>query len=333
MAANVNNYIAAANAAVSKNIQIRKALADNKPNYANLANASVNQAARNRANAAENNASTAQTAIRGKTLVEGEKIKADTEKDIRGINKKARMTGMLAGGAALLGIGAIEMNKKEEPDARLELLQQQGEYWRTRYEQAGKDVDEAEARYKSLSEQLDSGGGKSSGSESSSDSGGSSSNNTNNTNNTNSASDGWSKLSKVIRYAEGTLGDKGYTTQYTGSQFTDTSRHPRQIKKGGGYSSDAAGAYQFLSTTWDGAKKALGLTDFSPASQEKAGRYLTTNRGVNPDQIYSTKEEFTAAIDKLSKEWAGLPTAKTGTSYYGQGGKSIDDLWNRYQGF
>jgi hypothetical protein len=158
MAANVNNYIAAANAAVSKNVQIRKALADNKPNYANLANASVNQAARNRANVAANNASTAQTAIKAETLVEGEKIKADTEKDIRGINKKARMTGMLAGGAALLGIGAIEMNKEEEPDARLELVQQQSEYWKNRYEQAGKDIDEAEARYKSLGEQLDSGG-------------------------------------------------------------------------------------------------------------------------------------------------------------------------------
>lgn len=183
MAANVNNYISAANAAVSKNVRIRKALADNKPNYANLANASVNQAARNRANVAANNASTAQTAIKGKTLVEGQQIKADTEKDIRGINKKARMTGMLAGGAALLGIGAIEMNKKEEPDARLELLQQQSGYWQNRYDQAGKDVDEAEARYKSLSEQIDNGGGKSSGSESLSDSGGSSSSNTNNTNN------------------------------------------------------------------------------------------------------------------------------------------------------
>jgi len=176
MAANVNNYIAAANAAVSKNVRIRKALADNKPNYANLANASVNQAARNRANVAANNASTAETAIRGKTLVEGQQIKADTEKDIRGIDKKARMTGMLAGGAALLGIGAIEMNKEEEPDARLELLQQQNDYWRNRYEQAGKDVDEAGARYDALTEQMNK-GGKSGNSSSSSntDSGGSSS--------------------------------------------------------------------------------------------------------------------------------------------------------------
>ena len=170
MAANVNNYIAAANAAVSKNVRIRKALADNKPNYANLANASVNQAARNRANVAANNASTAETAIRGKTLVEGQKIKADTEKDIRDIDRKARMTGRLAGGAALLGIGAIEMNKEEEPDARLELLQQQNDYWRNRYEQAGKDVDEAGARYDALTEQMNKGGksGKSSGENSSS---------------------------------------------------------------------------------------------------------------------------------------------------------------------
>ena len=75
------------------------------------------------------------------------------------------------------------------------------------------------------------------------------------------AGDGWNKLSKVIRFGEGTLGDKGYTTQFTGSQFTDLSKHPRQLKTGGGYKSDAAGAYQFLSTTWDEAKQALDLKD------------------------------------------------------------------------
>ena len=213
MAANVNNYIAAANAAVSKNVQIRKALADNKPNYANLANASVNQAARNRANAAANNASTAETAIRGKTLVEGEKIKADTEKDIRGINKKARMTGMLAGGAALLGIGAIEMNKEEEPDARLELLQQQNEYWKNRYEQAGKDVDEAGARYDALTKQMKNGGGKSGdsgGSSSSSNSGGSSTSSSNSSSNSSSQYAGLQGGAKTLADAIAKFESGGY---------------------------------------------------------------------------------------------------------------------------
>jgi len=145
-------------------------------------------------------------------------------------------------------------------------------------------------------------------------------------------SDGWNRWSRVIRSGEGTLGDKGYTTQFTGTQFSDTSVHPRQIKSSGRHSSDAAGAYQFLSTTWDGAKNALGLKDFSPASQEKAGRYLAEKRGLNPDNVITDYNTFVKELDKLSPEWASLPTAKTGTSYYGQGGISAQQAWKIYNG-
>ena len=43
-------------------------------------------------------------------------------------------------------------------------------------------------------------------------------------------------------------------------------------------------------------------------------------------------------MDKLAPEWASLPYSTTspggfgnGSSYYGQGGKSLLDLWERYQ--
>ena len=150
-------------------------------------------------------------------------------------------------------------------------------------------------------------------------------------------SEGWGRLSKVIRYGEGTTGDKGYTTQFTGTQFSDMSKHPRQRRTGGGYTSDASGAYQFLSTTWDEAKNALGLTDFSPESQEKAGRFLTERRGVNPDKVITSKEEFKTVMDKLAPEWASLPFSGRspsghgmGSSFYGQGGKNLDELWSLY---
>ena len=150
----------------------------------------------------------------------------------------------------------------------------------------------------------------------------------------------WDNLSRVIRFGEGTTGDAGYRTQFTGTQFQDMSKHPRQLRSSNGLTSDAAGAYQFLSTTWDGAKNALGLTDFSPASQEKAGRYLTQQRGVNPDQTINSIDEFRAVMDKLAPEWASLPYSKVspsghgrGSSYYGQGGKNLQQLWNVYQGF
>ena len=154
---------------------------------------------------------------------------------------------------------------------------------------------------------------------------------------TGNGSNGWARLSKVLRHGEGTSGDAGYTTQFTGTQFSDMSQHPRQIRSSNGHSSDAAGAYQFLSTTWDEAKGALNLPDFSKESQEKAGRFLTERRGVNPDQVFKTKEEFKGAMDKLAPEWASMPYSGqapngggNGSSYYGQGGISLDQAWSLY---
>lgn len=143
-------------------------------------------------------------------------------------------------------------------------------------------------------------------------------------------SDGWAKWSKLIKAGEGTSGANGYNTMFTGTQFTDTSRHPRQINRSGDLSSDAAGAYQFLSTTWDGAKNALNLTDFSPASQEKAGKYLAQQRGLATDTVFTDKQSFLKELDKISPEWASMPTLSTGTSYYGQGGLTPDQAWNIY---
>jgi muramidase (phage lysozyme) len=141
---------------------------------------------------------------------------------------------------------------------------------------------------------------------------------------------GWARMSKVIKTGEGTLGDKGYTTQFTGKQFSDMSRHPAQINSANGLSSDAAGAYQFLSTTYNPAAKALGITDFSPESQEKVGKYLAQQRGMNTDIVHTDKASFLKSLDKIAPEWASMPTIKTGTSYYGQGGLTPDEAWNIY---
>ena len=175
--ANANNYAAAGRAASNKFVQILNAQAENKVRYDKIAEAAVTQDAMNRANTAKNNARIANRKIASETDILIEKERAKRDKDIRGINKQARMTGMLAGGAALLGGGIALMNKKDEPDERLSLVQQQAEYWRNRYKQAGIDIEEADARYTSLTEQLEksgnslnSGGSNSSGSKSQSNS-------------------------------------------------------------------------------------------------------------------------------------------------------------------
>jgi muramidase (phage lysozyme) len=143
-------------------------------------------------------------------------------------------------------------------------------------------------------------------------------------------SDGWSRWSKVIKAGEGTTGDKGYTTMFTGAQFTDLSKHPELLQSGGGHKSDAAGAYQFLSTTWKPAAAKLGVTDFTPASQEKVGKYLAQQRGLAADTVFTDKASFLKELDKIAPEWASMPTLATGTSYYGQGGLSPDEAWRLY---
>ena len=145
----------------------------------------------------------------------------------------------------------------------------------------------------------------------------------------------WGALSSIIRKVEGTSGDKGYTTRFGGHQFDDLSRHPNiAAPTPWGTKSEAAGAYQFMKPTWDEAKSALGLTDFSRESQEKAGRFLAQRRGVNPDARLNSFEEFSAAISKLSPEWAGLPNSQKGrTGYHGQANASMQDLWTQYQNY
>lgn len=72
--------------------------------------------------------------------------------------------------------------------------------------------------------------------------------------------------------------------------FSDFSKHPNSpapILKGpnAGKTSTAAGRYQIIKETWDRAAAALGLTDFSPASQDRAAwwiaqeAYSRTTRG------------------------------------------------------
>jgi lysozyme len=126
-------------------------------------------------------------------------------------------------------------------------------------------------------------------------------------------------LLRTIRFAEGTAHADGYRTMFTGAKFNDLSRHPRRIMRSGDLASDAAGAYQFLSTTWDSVSGGA----MSPVRQDLAAIRLIQARGVDP----GLPSGFTKGVaDKLSREWASFPTAATGTSYYGQGGKSFKQL-------
>ena len=129
-------------------------------------------------------------------------------------------------------------------------------------------------------------------------------------------------LLATIQYAEGTLGPRAYGTHFGGSYTPPGGAHPDRVIRAGGYASAAYGAYQFMPDTWRG----VGGGSMTPARQDAGALQLIRRRGVDPGQPL-TRE----MIDKLAPEWASFPTIKTGTSYYGQGGKSFSQLQGFYR--
>ena len=121
MAANVNNYVAAGRAAVNANNKIRAALAKGKPQVDKIGNAAITAAAREKAQSFENNAAVAKTAMSEIANMKNVDRKIEADKNIYNTKKKARMAGMLAGGAALVGVGAMQMGKKEEENEMLSM--------------------------------------------------------------------------------------------------------------------------------------------------------------------------------------------------------------------
>ena len=133
-------------------------------------------------------------------------------------------------------------------------------------------------------------------------------------------------LLSTIAYAVGT--DERYDIIFSYETFTSYADHPRRLICSGAYCSDAAGRYQFLSSTWDWVSPKLDLPDFSPASQDLAALWLIDYRGVENVDSIDTYNEFVDAMYELNLEWASLPG-----SPYGQPTHSADDLWVQYRAF
>lgn len=132
----------------------------------------------------------------------------------------------------------------------------------------------------------------------------------------------------VLSNAEGTASyaNSGYNTMFGGDQFYDNSDHPRQLKDftqtdGTKNKTSAAGRYQFTSSSWDDAVKALNLTDFSPRSQDLAALFLIQRAG----QLENVASgNFADATGGLGGVWASLPS-----SNYAQPKRS----WEEIQGY
>lgn len=92
---------------------------------------------------------------------------------------------------------------------------------------------------------------------------------------------------------------------------------------GPGCVSSAAGAYQVVKGTWLRARNALGLLDFSAASQDRAALWLVQQRGALEDVKAG---RIAQAIQKCRNEWASLPG-----NYAKQGQRQLSQLVAWYQ--
>ena len=114
---------------------------------------------------------------------------------------------------------------------------------------------------------------------------------------------------RVIRSGEGTADQGGYNRLFGGGTFSSFADHPRQIIKKSGYASSAAGAYQFITSSWDETKRVMGLVDFSPTSQDFAAIGRIAARGALDDVIAG---RFDTALGKVAREWASMPGSPYG---------------------
>ena len=122
----------------------------------------------------------------------------------------------------------------------------------------------------------------------------------------------------MLQHAEGTIGPHAYRTLYGGDLFSSYAYHPNTKVTKWGITSTAAGAYQFLFSTWSDVQQRLSLPDFSPASQDKGAVELIRMKGALPEIAAGNIRE---AITKCRKVWASLPGAG-----YGQGERDMDTL-------
>jgi muramidase (phage lysozyme) len=136
-------------------------------------------------------------------------------------------------------------------------------------------------------------------------------------------------LLRTLRFAEGTErgGLDSYRVMFGGRLAPNLKTHPGKVVRSGKYASDASGAYQFLSPSWQSHAKALGLKDFSPINQDLAALRAARNRLMPIGGLAALeKEGFSPRVSAaLAPEWASLPT-ETGESYYGQPVKKLSQL-------
>lgn len=304
--------------------------------FTKTSNAAINARSTERRAAMKAEALVDQTQIKADTLVQGTQIKADSDKAVTDAKRPAkRMAGVVAGLGTIATGYMMGQGKKEDAaeqakrdaafDARtkafLELAGRKTEPWKPTARKSAPLPELETADFSGIGTDTSS-TPKPEGTTSMPLSG---------------TGKGWSPFGKTIQFAEGTYkkdGTTGYNIGYGGNTITDLSKHPDTVWKTDSGSSAAAGAYQFMPSTWAETSTKLGLKDFSSSSQEKAGEYLAQSKGVDTSKLYTTRAGLKAAFHKVSPTWAGVPNNNNVSHYEGyNGNKSLkfDELVSFYE--
>ena len=164
------------------------------------------------------------------------------------------------------------------------------------------------------------------------------------------------KMLDAISFAEGTT--KSYGTLYGGKVIPElaagkmtiaevlkmqkSKMHNGKSVYGSGYNSNATGRYQFMSYVLEEEINKQGISPnelFTPEMQDRLIlNRISRMRGVTPE-LLSKEGMSDKVIDMLAPEFASFPNligpdskgnVGTNTSYYGQGGKSKEEIKRAY---
>jgi len=138
-------------------------------------------------------------------------------------------------------------------------------------------------------------------------------------------------LLSVIRQFES---NDDYYILYGGGHFSDDSQHPNirvpfyNPRRAGPYGvandySTAAGAYQINKPTYDTYAPRLGVTDFSPATQDMLAYVILNDVGAD---VAVANGDIAQAFQLASKKWASMPGSTAG-----QNPQALQVALNAYQ--
>ncbi|MBC8017317.1 MAG: paar repeat-containing protein [Verrucomicrobia bacterium] len=108
-------------------------------------------------------------------------------------------------------------------------------------------------------------------------------------------------------------------------QFSEFSTHPGPGSDG---KTTAAGMYQINKATWQDMRGKMGLTDFSPSTQDLLAVEILRTIGVI-DNIVAGDIDF--ALSSASRRWAALPQGPGKAGRYPQPYMKYDDFLATYK--